>query len=663
MAGKSWSVARALRAETAPLVFFGAALAAKMLCFALLLPTLEWWSGEGFWTTGQWLLLHPQLFPSIAGTVLLLCGALSLLPLRLRAAACVALDFLITTVILADLLHFGYWGDLLSVASYSNPTTLGAVLPTLGDLLDPIDLLLYVDVVAAALLLPWFRRVTREMPATVPGASRLRVALLIGGLICAVPGLLAARRNTSGAAAPANLQRDVAASTGIVFYHVWDAVVSHRVKRENDDPTYLAELECYFSARAARKDERSLLQAAARGSNLIVLAVESLQTFVIDLEVDGQPVAPNLSRLARQSLFFDNFHDQTHLGTTSDAGFMALQSLHPLAVGAVASRFHDNEFHALPTMLAEHGYHTVSVLAHDPDFWWRSITYPAYGFQERLFAPNFEPRPWLGLAMNDRDYLEQTAGILGEQPEPFMAYLLTASSHIPFELPEEERTLELGSLEGTLLGNYLQAIHYTDAAIGQLVDSLAATGLLDRSVLAVFGDHQAFLGASEEVMRTVKAPSSSELDRFRNMKHVPFMVRLPGGAHAERRSEVGGGHVDIAPTLLSLLGIEGEGRVMLGRDLTAPGRALTVFRDGSFTDGTHYYLNRFGSEPTCFDARLDAAIPCDPFAPIQAEGVARLRMSDAILGENLIETLNDSVRRGGPAQCRPVVQAFAAPER
>ena len=47
-----------------------------------------------------------------------------------------------------------------------------------------------------------------------------------------------------------------------------------------------------------------------------------------------------------------------------------------------------------------------------------------------------------------------------------------------------------------------------------------------------------------------------------------------------------GGHLDVAPTILSLLGIEDNGSVMLGQDLTAERPSLVVFRDGSFADDT-----------------------------------------------------------------------------
>ena len=49
----------------------------------------------------------------------------------------------------------------------------------------------------------------------------------------------------------------------------------------------------------------------------------------------------------------------------------------------------------------------------------------------------------------------------------------------------------------------------------------------------------------------------------------------------------------VAPTVLSLLGVDDRSTVMLGRDLTRPGEPLAAFRDASFADGSHYKLYAF----------------------------------------------------------------------
>ena len=89
---------------------------------------------------------------------------------------------------------------------------------------------------------------------------------------------------------------------------------------------------------AARRRRRAGF-GAARGKNLIVVQVESLQDFVVDFQVGGQHVMPHLRRWAQTSLRFTNVTDQTSEGRTSDAEFTTMTSLLPLDHGAVAFRY------------------------------------------------------------------------------------------------------------------------------------------------------------------------------------------------------------------------------------------------------------------------------------------------------------------------------------
>ena len=144
-----------------------------------------------------------------------------------------------------------------------------------------------------------------------------------------------------------------------------------------------------------------------------------------------------------------------------------------------------------------------------------------------------------------------------------------------------------------MVGDYLHAIHYADQELGAFVDWLGESGILDRSVLVVYGDHQGFLGGQSELPTLLGFSEWNEYHHFRVVKRTPVMIRLPGGVAAGEYTGTSS-HLDVAPTVLSLLGIDDRSTVMLGRDLTRPGEALAVFRDASFADGSHYFVNRFG---------------------------------------------------------------------
>ena len=192
---------------------------------------------------------------------------------------------------------------------------------------------------------------------------------------------------------------------------------------------------------------------------------------------------PHLRRWTADSLRFTNVTDQTSEGRTSDAEFTTMTSLLPLDHGAVAFRYPGNHYTALPRVLAEHGYTTLSAVPFEAGFWNRRVMHPAYGFQSSLFEPDFQMTEQIGWGLNDRDFLQQMVPRLERLPRPFGAWLITLSLHHPFDgFPDRHKVLKLGALEGTSFGNYLHTMHFFDQALEDFKAALARDGLLDDSV-------------------------------------------------------------------------------------------------------------------------------------------------------------------------------------
>lgn len=221
-----------------------------------------------------------------------------------------------------------------------------------------------------------------------------------------------------------------------------------------------------------------------------------------------------------------------------------------------------------------------------------------------------------------------------------MGFMLSSSSHHPYTLPEQYQALKLGKLEGTLVGNYLQSIHYADQELGAFVDWMRETGLLDRTVLVIYGDHQGFLSAQPELPGLLGFTDWNEYHHFQVVKRTPVIIHLPGGVAAQNYAGTSS-HLDVAPTVLGLLGIDDSATVMLGRDLLRDEQPLAVFRDASFADESHYYVNRFGRTVAsrCYDAATAALIDCEPLERLHRLARERLELSDLIVQEDLIPSL------------------------
>jgi lipoteichoic acid synthase len=633
--------------EVGPLAAIVTLLWAKLVYLSALLPG-EWWAPEE--TIIRWMRpafhvvsavqAHPEVLAATLAGLLLLVASLLALPRLPRVLALLLLDLFLTSLGITDLVHVRYYADVVSLSDVLMAPMVLSVLPRVFESLSTLNALYYLDIGAGLLLLPWYLRACRRIPP-LPGPARLGIAsgVLGAGLVLAVPTVRMAWWNGPALLGYSNPRIELASAIGILPYHLGDLALRLAGEKPTIGEPERQRVVRFLADHSRNTQGPSPLFGRARGKNVIVINAESLQAFPMNLEVNGQPITPRLSAFARESLHFTSFHDQTHLGTTSDAEFAAMHSLHPLAVGVLSNHFAYNHHRGLPRILSEHGYMTVSACAAQADFWNMRAMHAGLGFQRSFFEDRYRMTERIGPWLADHEFFAQTTSFLAAQRAPFMAFLLTASNHHPYRLPPEHRELSLGDLEGTLLGDYLQSVRYFDRAFGTFVDRLRAAGLLDTSVVVLYGDHHGFLGDPPELGRLLGTAAGDEYRTLQVRKKVPLMIRLPHGEHAGVRT-VTGGHLDIAPTLLSVLGIRHESGLMLGRDLTQGRSGLVVFRDGSFTDGATWYAHRVGlADGTCYTVTTGEPVDCAVVAEQRREARTRLEVSDLVVRGDLVPTL------------------------
>ena len=78
--------------------------------------------------------------------------------------------------------------------------------------------------------------------------------------------------------------------------------------------------------------------------NVLSIHLESIQDFVIGLEVNGELVAPNFTKIAKSGLYFNNFYTQVSVGTSSDSEFTLNTSLMPSNSGTAFVSYFDRTY-------------------------------------------------------------------------------------------------------------------------------------------------------------------------------------------------------------------------------------------------------------------------------------------------------------------------------
>ena len=308
----------------------------------------------------------------------------------------------------------------------------------------------------------------------------------------------------------------------------------------------------------------------AEGRNVITIQVEALQNFVLNLEYNGQVITPNLNALLTQdTLYFDNYYYQIGGGNTADAEFAVNNSLYAPVDEAAYSRYADNDFYSMAKLLKDNGWTSATAFhGYVNTFWNRNVAYPGQGFDAYLSGSDYyaEPAEVAGMGVSDGEFFVRAVDYLKEQSGPFYAFMVTLTSHYAFELPAQYNMLTLKDEHvGTLFGNYLQSVHYFDHAVGMLIDALKAANLYDNTIITFYGDHfglPVYDWQSKLFLTELLGTEYTYESHF----NVPLMIHIPGSGVTETKS-VAGGHIDVMPTLLHLLGLKNEKGIMFGESL------------------------------------------------------------------------------------------------
>ncbi|WP_434751480.1 LTA synthase family protein [Paenibacillus amylolyticus] len=323
----------------------------------------------------------------------------------------------------------------------------------------------------------------------------------------------------------------------------------------------------------------------AKGSNLIVLQLESFQNFPINASLNGQELTPVLNNLAKESYYFSHFFQQIGQGNTSDAEFMSNTSIYPTGVVPMSAGYSDRDLPSLPKLLSQNGYESETYHVNDVTFWNRNKMYPALGFTRYFDKPSFTNDKFNDFGPSDEElYRVGVEKMTAHQAanQPFYAQFITASSHSPFTVPADRARIEIpATITNKLLHDYLQAINYTDYAVGQLINELKANGLWDNTTLVLYGDHFG-LPEEEEITEQIQAnlgiPYDGKVSRF----NIPLMIHTPKQTRGQV-VEQPGGQLDILPTVMNLMGVS-----LQQEKFTAFGHDLLNMDRNAF--GIRYYL-------------------------------------------------------------------------
>ncbi|WP_201714405.1 LTA synthase family protein [Rossellomorea arthrocnemi] len=497
------------------------------------------------------------------------------------------INLLVSIVLLSNALYLDYFSSPITFSVFYQTNNLSGLGDSILYFLKPQYLLFIVDLVLLPILLIRPYHFTSKK-------VRLKAAfsiLLVGMALVILKPLKLVLIDHADSPIVAYDSKDLMVQYGIIGHHVLDGffhIRDSQFKLSSEKRSHIAErLTDIHPAAAAGLDNKTDLAGIGKNKNLILIQVESLQQFVMNKQVNGQEITPTLNKLFKNSISFPHFYAQTIGGNSSDAEFLTQTSLFPLKTGSVFFRYPNNTYHSLPHDLKQNGYTTHAVHADERTFWNRHNMYPSLGFDRFIAIEDFPQNEIVGMGVGDKTMFSKMGDRLLEEKKPFYSFIVTLSNHMPYDLPDDKKTLTLPTeLQNTLLGAYFQTVRYTDEALSIFINKLEKNGLLKDSMIVLYGDHNGIFYRDKGLLEKWLNKKISYEEWYREYATVPFMIYHP--SIDGKVDETIGGQIDVMPTLRSVMGLKSDPRYVLGTNLFAKQTGEALIPSGGYVEEPLY---------------------------------------------------------------------------
>jgi phosphoglycerol transferase MdoB-like AlkP superfamily enzyme len=364
----------------------------------------------------------------------------------------------------------------------------------------------------------------------------------------------------------------------------------------NQENPYLSEPTDYFG----------LLE----GKNVITILLESVQSFAIN-----ETLTPNMYLMAEEGLYFDNSFSENK---TNHSELISIIGNYPMTPVNFESSSYDFSY-GMPSVLLEQGYETNFFHDNVETFYDRGLLMPDMGFENIYLHEDLYPGEdiwsWGGNYTLDSVTMEKMLDDLSSSDQPFYSYWATLSTHGPYDVSQENIDLfeELGYFEAidqaevdglwtnVLAGQdeddvariryYQAAVMELDKAIGLMLDDLEEKGILDDTVIVMYGDHNVYY---HEIYLKIFEGNND----YYNMDMYENFFCIYNSELTEEYLSISGDEdstisefvspYSIVPTLYDLLGIEYDTRMFIGHSIFEEGQdvfyslKLTGFFDDQF---------------------------------------------------------------------------------
>ncbi len=299
------------------------------------------------------------------------------------------------------------------------------------------------------------------------------------------------------------------------------------------------------SVRGIGRDKGTPEATITAKPNFVLIQVESMDSNIVRQKHKDAYVMPYLNSLRSSSIYYPYTLSYHQGGGTSDTEFSIINSVEPLDSFPAIKLTSYNYANSVISKLSKASYDTMVFHGNVGTFYNRNIALSKMGFNKfyDISSMNYEDEGW---GAPDDKVFSFSLDKLKKSKKPFLSYVITMTSHGPFESARNYYNNSIyDDIENELVRNYYNSFSYVDEAIEAYVNDIQST--FPNTYFFIYGDHTPNINSEDFAQ-------SSFIEGDKYFEFVPLFIITPD-KRKYVESEAVASFLDIAPTILDASGL------------------------------------------------------------------------------------------------------------
>lgn len=368
---------------------------------------------------------------------------------------------------------------------------------------------------------------------------------------------------------------------GVPTYTVGGHLIYNAMNEESSDsPELLAEIERWSAEKDKYRPFAALPDSVERRRNLVIILLESFESWLVDARIEGKEITPYLNSLIREpgTLYAPEMLTQVASGRSIDCQLLLGSGMLPMLNSVYSMKYPDRNYPSLmKAMKEDRDAYSVIMTCDKPITWNQEVIARSMGYDTLLHRSSWKIDEVIGnpAKLSDGSFLRQAVEKIKDGEirlqSPYLLTLVTYSGHNPFRLPDNLKDPDFILPAGKYperMADYVTMAHYTDSQLATITECLKSRPDYAETAVVITGDHEGLAGDRKTILESASAQGIVSPEQM-----TPFIVL---------NSPVGGriddvmGQIDMFPTLLSILGLENYRWKGMGQNILADGRSAAA---------------------------------------------------------------------------------------